>query len=1067
MEGAIYPGQATKDNQPKVEEVIAFINEGYKAQLGAAAGTGTGAGATPAADDAADEPAVHFSDAVTTLTDANFDTLVTPDTTWVVDMYATWCGHCQALAPEWDAAAKEAKSEGVRWGAVDVDQAGVIATRFNVEGLPTIVAIKGGQYWSYEGERDKARLLDWVRTQVPKLKDGTPVPAADQVVGKDSEGEDEPPAAVEDVDTVVLTDANFDQHVKRGETWLVEVYATWCGHCKALAPIWAAAATQAKGKGRFGKVEADANPATAARFGVEGFPTILLITAEGQVYDYAGPRAAKDLVAFATQAAGWEKNGEAKGPVPDPVELPPPFKWEDLVDPDTVVLTDASFKPADDETWIIECYAEWCGHCQALAPQYAAAATLAKTQGLAVRFGKAELDKAGGLQRQLGVQGFPTIVKVRNGKYVEYPGERTAEAIVQWAKEPVAEADWIKMAAPGEAPAQKKAATSLDVTAEEGDVLALTDDTFTQHLAKAASMPQMVDFYATWCGHCKALAPAWAQAATASKKMNVNAQWVKVDVDQSPEVSERFNVEGLPTIVAIKGNKYWSYEGSRDAASLLEWAQGAEWTEQSAKPLPGSGAAPSAGSSAGADEDHVVNLTDDNFDKLVKPKEGVWMIEFFAPWCGHCKKLQPTWKAAASISKGFDAQYGKVDVDVNHRLSDRFKIEGLPTIIRFEGDRQDIFEGPRSLDAILEFGRSGSSSAADSKKGSVDPDDKSVQLEEATFEKVVVPTEQWLLWFSAPWCSHCEDMKKEWAALTKDTAALGETRLGKINTDEADGLIEMFNITGLPTVLLLVPGEPRLFKHIGVRNKASFLRFISSKGKEDGTDFGPRPEPSSSYDRTLLNELTDETARARLSEGTWMVAFIKSGRCTRCVELLKRLETVATALKDQSATYKIGVIAAPENAFVQASWGVKSYPQLFVVKGDSMWSIMFETYTDEDLQSMLTFGMDPAEAKKVEWMGLEDEKPKEKPQEKPKAAEKKEKKEKAKQADKGRASASTSSGQPSSTMLQIIIAILVIVIVGLAIAYYNARKKIRSIGIKKAIAASQQAAAKKVEKKAE
>lgn len=44
-----------------------------------------------------------------------------------------------------------------------------------------------------------------------------------------------------------------------------------------------------------------------------------------------------------------------------------------------------------------------------------------------------------------------------------------------------------------------------------------------------------------------------------------------------------------------------------------------------------------SGGGGGSKED-VVELTDDNFDKLVLNGDQVWMVEFFAPWCGHCKK---------------------------------------------------------------------------------------------------------------------------------------------------------------------------------------------------------------------------------------------------------------------------------------------------------------------------------------------------------------------------------------------------------------------------------------------
>jgi len=51
--------------------------------------------------------------------------------------------------------------------------------------------------------------------------------------------------------------------------------------------------------------------------------------------------------------------------------------------------------------------------------------------------------------------------------------------------------------------------------------------------------------------------------------------------------------------------------------------------------------------SAQSDKDVVV-LTDDNFDSTIFGSNDIWMVEFYAPWCGHCKALEPEWNTAAT-----------------------------------------------------------------------------------------------------------------------------------------------------------------------------------------------------------------------------------------------------------------------------------------------------------------------------------------------------------------------------------------------------------------------------------
>lgn len=83
---------------------------------------------------------------------------------------------------------------------------------------------------------------------------------------------------VDDKDVVVLTERNFSDFIKTNKYVMVEFYAPWCGHCKAMAPEYAAAATELKGweneKVVLAKVDATEESELAENYDVEGFPTL-------------------------------------------------------------------------------------------------------------------------------------------------------------------------------------------------------------------------------------------------------------------------------------------------------------------------------------------------------------------------------------------------------------------------------------------------------------------------------------------------------------------------------------------------------------------------------------------------------------------------------------------------------------------------------------------------------------------------------------------------------------------------------------------------------------------------
>ena len=100
------------------------------------------------------------------------------------------------------------------------------------------------------------------------------------------------------------------------------------------------------------------------------------------------------------------------------------------------------------------------------------------------------------------------------------------------------------------------------------------------------------------------------------------------------------------------------------------------------------------------DSDEVVMLSGSDFDEKVLEGKQVWVVEFFAPWCGHCKILAPHYKKAATDLKGDKVMVGAVDCDMHKDLAAKYGVEGFPTIKGFTPGGADPipYKGARDLD---------------------------------------------------------------------------------------------------------------------------------------------------------------------------------------------------------------------------------------------------------------------------------------------------------------------------------------------------------------------------------
>lgn len=233
-----------------------------------------------------------------------------------------------------------------------------------------------------------------------------------------------------------------------------------------------------------------------------------------------------------------------------------------------------------------------------------------------------------------------------------------------------------------------------------------------------------VEFFAPWCGHCKSLAPEYEIAAAAFKPFASSAIIASVDADAHKALGTRFGVKGFPTVSShtrsLRHAEDWKNHRSRQSFCSRSavvccalsfglvgliffclWLSDFLFSVLQLKWFPAGSLEPETYSGGRTAADIVafvngkagtnarvvgpkqwsVDLDESNFDRIVLDSTKDVLVEFYAPWCGHCKKLAPDYEKAAESLAGEDSVVvAKVDADKFRSLGERFGVTGFPTL---------------------------------------------------------------------------------------------------------------------------------------------------------------------------------------------------------------------------------------------------------------------------------------------------------------------------------------------------------------------------------------------------
>ncbi|KDO28117.1 hypothetical protein SPRG_06772 [Saprolegnia parasitica CBS 223.65] len=593
---------------------------------------------------------------------------------------------------------------------------------------------------------------------------------------------------------VQLTGDNFQELTQletgdRGD-WLIKFYAPWCGHCKRLAPIFEELAIEVAGQTSIAEIDVEAHTDIKEQFGVTGYPTLLFFK-QGKMYSFKGERS---VVGFKTFLEGGYEAMDAKA-VPKKRDPNAPSFVEAL----TADTFDAKVVNSKDG-WLVKFYAPWCGHCKQLAPTYDALSQ--DLHGQDVHIAKVDVTEHEAIGERFGVQGFPTLIFFKDGKMYEYAGARSLDALTTFVSTGYTEkaGDPIPMADGG-------------ISDDDSAVVKLTTATFDELVMAPTSGGWFIKFMAPWCGHCKKMARTWEKLAV-SLQDNADVHIAKVDATDDVELKLRFQVNGYPTVLFVKDNKMYAYDGARTLEALSAFATGG-YAEQEAKEIPTS---------------PLVDLTDDTFDAVTRvnePNADAWLVQFHAHWCDHCKDMMGAMlQTALTLKDHGNVHVARVDADINAKLGMRFAITGFPTLVLIRDGRVYEFDGLRdpklmTAFALTDYASKDSRPLPHPMDGKPATKKKATEVDEAaladghtlTTDDVRGSKLARLVMFHAPWCGHCNKLLPTFGKVATALKAKGILAGSIDGTNVANRpLMQAFRIASYPTILMLHDTSYTLFE---------------------------------------------------------------------------------------------------------------------------------------------------------------------------------------------------------------------------------------------------------------
>ena len=286
----------------------------------------------------------------------------------------------------------------------------------------------------------------------------------------------------------------------------------------------------------------------------------------------------------------------------------------------------------------------------------------------------------------------------------------------------------------------------------------------------------------------------------------------------------------------------------------------------------------------------VLDLIPDNFDDIVLKSGKPALVEFFAPWCGHCKKLAPIYEELAT---NFDfakdkVSIAKVDADAEKELGRKFGVQGFPTLKWFDGksDTPTDYQGGRDLESLSSFVSEKTGLKVKAKKAAPSAVE---MLTDRSFKTEIGGDKDVLVAFTAPWCGRmlkpslnrvnldiadlfadCKSLAPIWEQVATDYASEPNVLIAKVDAEaeNSKATAQDQGVKSYPTIKFFPKGSTHPEPYEGGRTEQDILSFMNDKAGVHRTIGGKLNEIAGTIPSmdTIISRLTGGESIGSLSE---------------------------------------------------------------------------------------------------------------------------------------------------------------------------------------------------------